>query len=327
VIELYPEVPVPDRAALTIQKWACEVQPTDVDQTLETLRKQRVSYETTARAAQADDQLRVDFAGTIDGVAFEGGTAKDFRFIVQAGQMLPEFDAAVVGMQAGESKTFPLAFPEDYRAKDLAGKTGEFTVTVHEVLEPKLPALDDALATAFGIQDGGFDKLRADVQKNLEREVSGRCKAKTKQAVMDALLATASFEVPKALVQGESQRLADQMRQDMASRGMNVKDAPIPAELFTEQATKRVRLGLLVGEIVRSQGLQANDTQVRALLSDMAESYEKPEEFVRWTLSNAERRAEAEAVVVEDNVVRWALESAQVQDITISVEALMKEGA
>jgi len=327
VVELYPEVPVPDRSALSVKKWDCAVQPSDVDQTLETLRKQRVSYETVARPAQAEDQLRVDFAGTIDGIAFEGGTAKDFRFIVLAGQMLPEFDAAVVGMQAGESKTFPLAFPPDYRANDLAGKTGEFTVTVHEVLEPRLPALDDALATAFGIQEGGVEKLRADVQKNLEREVSGRCKAKTKQAVMDALLASASFEVPQALVQSESQRLADQMRQDMASRGMNVKDAPIPAELFAEQAIKRVRLGLLVGEIVRSQGLQANDAQVRGLLGDMAESYEKPEEFVRWTLSNPERRAEAEAVVVEDNVVIWALEAAQVQAVSISVEDLMKEGA
>lgn len=327
VIELYPEVPVPDRASLSIRKWVCAVQASDVDQTLDTLRKQRVTYETVSRAAQADDQLRVDFAGTLDGVAFEGGTAKDFRFIVQAGQMLPEFDSAVVGMQAGESKTFPLNFPADYRAKELAGKTGEFTVTVHEVMEPKLPELDDALAQAFGIQEGGLEKLRADVQKNLEREVSGRCKSKTKQAVMDALLATASFDVPKALVQSEAQRLADQMRQDMASRGMNVKDAPIPIELFTEQATKRVRLGLLVGEVVRSQSLHASEDQVHALLAEMAESYEKPEEFVRWTMSNPERRAEAEAVVIEDNVVSWALELAQVEAVSISVEDLMKEAA
>jgi trigger factor len=301
--------------------------PSDIDQTLETLRKQRVTYEPVARAAQAEDQLRVDFAGTIDGVAFEGGSAKDFRFIVQAGQMLPEFDAAVVGMQAGESKTFPLNFPADYRAQDLAGKSGEFTVTVHEVMEPRLPELDDSLAAAFGIQEGGVERLRADVKKNLEREVAGRCKAKTKQAVMDALLAQAFFDVPKALVQSESQRLADQMRQDMASRGMNVKDAPIPPELFAEQAAKRVRLGLLVGEIVRSQGLQASESQVHDLLSEMAESYEKPQEFIRWTMSNPERRAEAESVVIEDNVVTWTMDQARVESRTISVEELMKEAA
>ena len=327
VVEVYPEVPVPDRSGLEVQRWVCEVMPSDIDQTLETLRKQRVTYEPVARAAQAEDQLRVDFAGTIDGVAFEGGSAKDFRFIVQAGQMLPEFDAAVVGMQAGESKTFPLNFPADYRAQDLAGKSGEFTVTVHEVMEPRLPELDDSLSAAFGIQEGGVERLRADVKKNLEREVAGRCKAKTKQAVMDALLAQAFFDVPKALVQSESQRLADQMRQDMASRGMNVKDAPIPPELFAEQAAKRVRLGLLVGEIVRSQGLQASESQVHDLLSEMAESYEKPQEFIRWTMSNPERRAEAESVVIEDNVVTWTMDQARVESRTISVEELMKEAA
>ena len=327
VVEVYPEVPVPDRSGLEVQRWVCEVMPSDIDQTLETLRKQRVTYESVARAAQAEDPLRVDFAGTIDGVAFEGGSAKDFRFIVQAGQMLPEFDAAVVGMQAGESKTFPLNFPADYRAQDLAGKSGEFTVTVHEVMEPRLPELDDSLAAAFGIQEGGVERLRADVKKNLEREVAGRCKAKTKQAVMDALLAQAFFDVPKALVQSESQRLADQMRQDMASRGMNVKDAPIPPELFAEQAAKRVRLGLLVGEIVRSQGLQASESQVHDLLSEMAESYEKPQEFIRWTMSNPERRAEAESVVIEDNVVTWTMDQARVESRTISVEELMKEAA
>ncbi|NBV88856.1 MAG: trigger factor [Betaproteobacteria bacterium] len=327
VVEVYPEVPVPDRSGLEVQRWVCEVMPSDIDQTLETLRKQRVTYEPVARAAQAEDQLRVDFAGTIDGVAFEGGSAKDFRFIVQAGQMLPEFDAAVVGMQAGESKTFPLNFPADYRAQDLAGKSGEFTVTVHEVMEPRLPELDDSLAAAFGIQEGGVERLRADVKKNLEREVAGRCKAKTKQAVMDALLAQAFFDVPKALVQSESQRLADQMRQDMASRGMNVKDAPIPPELFAEQAAKRVRLGLLVGEIVRSQGLQASESQVHDLLSEMAESYEKPQEFIHWTMSNPERRAEAESVVIEDNVVTWTMDQARVESRTISVEELMKEAA
>lgn len=327
LVELYPEIALPDRASLSVQQWSCEVQPSDVDQTLETLRRQRVSYETVPRPAQADDQLRVDFTGTIDGVAFEGGAAQDFRFIVLAGQMLPEFDAAVVGMSAGEAKTFPLSFPADYRAQELAGRTGEFTVTVHEVAEPRLPELDQELAVAFGVREGGVERLREDVQRNLEREVAGRCRAKTKRAVMDALSATAFFEVPSGLVQTEAQRLADQMREDMTARGMNVKQAPIPAELFNEKATQRVRLGLLIGEIVRSQGLDATDGQVRAMLSEMSQSYETPEEFLQWTLSNQERRSEAEAVVVEDNVVNWILEAAQVQPVHISVQDLMKEGA
>ena len=325
-IEIYPEVAVPDRASLSYEAVACEVTAADVDKTIETLRKQKVNYKTTDRAAQDDDQVRVDFKGTLDGEAFEGGTAKDFRFVVGAGQMLPEFDRAVVGMKAGEEKTFPLSFPSDYRAEKLAGKTGEFTVTLHEVLAPELPALDDDLAKSFGITVGGLAKLREDVEKNLKREVSGRCKAKTKQAAMDALMTVSTFDVPKALVQSESQRMADGMRQDMVSRGMNVKDAPIPAELFAEQATKRVRLGLLVGAIVRAENLQATEEQVRAMLTEMAESYEKPEEFIRWTLSNPERRAEAEAVVIEDNVVNWASQGAKTTTKSMTVDELMKEG-
>jgi trigger factor len=325
-IEVYPEIAVPDRAGLALEATDCPVTAADVDKTLETLRKQKVNYQTVDRAAQDEDQARVDFRGTLDGVAFEGGSAKDFRCVVGAGQMLPEFDRAVVGMKAGEEKTFPLSFPADYRAEKLAGRTGEFTVTLHEVLAPELPALDDELAKAFGIEQGGLTKLREDVEKNLRREVSGRCKAKTKQAAMDALLASSAFDVPKALVQSEAQRMADGMRQDMSSRGMNVKDAPIPAELFTEQATKRVRLGLLVGAIVRAENLQATEAQVRAMLAEMAESYEKPEEFIRWTLSNPERRAEAEAVVVEDNVVAWVQAGAKVSTKTLTVDELMKEG-
>lgn len=325
-IEIYPEVAVPDRASLSYETVACEVTAADVDKTIETLRKQKVNYKITDRAAQDDDQVRVDFKGTLDGEAFEGGAAKDFRFVVGAGQMLPEFDRAVVGMKAGEEKTFPLSFPSDYRAEKLAGKTGEFTVTLHEVLAPELPALDDDLAKSFGIAEGGLAKLREDVEKNLKREVSGRCKAKTKQAAMDALMAVSTFDVPKAMVQSESQRMADGMRQDMVSRGMNVKDAPIPAELFAEQATKRVRLGLLVGAIVRAENLQATEDQVRAMLAEMAESYEKPEEFIRWTLSNPERRAEAEAVVIEDNVVNWASQGAKTTTKSMTVDELMKEG-
>ena len=325
-IEIYPEVSIPDRASLSYEAVACEVTAADVDKTIETLRKQKVNYKTTDRAAQDDDQVRVDFKGTLDGEPFEGGAAKDFRFVVGAGQMLPEFDRAVVGMKAGEEKTFPLSFPSDYRAEKLAGKTGEFTVNLHEVLAPELPALDDDLAKSFGIAEGGLAKLREDVEKNLKREVSGRCKAKTKQAAMDALMGVSAFDVPKALVQSESQRMADGMRQDMVSRGMNVKDAPIPAELFAEQATKRVRLGLLVGAIVRAENLQATEDQVRAMLAEMAESYEKPEEFIRWTLSNPERRAEAEAVVIEDNVVNWASQGAKITTKSMTVDELMKEG-
>jgi len=325
VVEVYPEIAVPERSGLQVTRWKCEPQAADTDRTLETLRKQRVEYKTVDRAAQAEDQVRVDFSGSLNGEAFEGGSAKDFRLIVMAGQMLPEFDAAMVGMKAGDTKTFPLTFPADYRAELLAGKTGEFSVTVHEVLAPALPALDDSLAEAFGIKQGGLAKLREDVEKNLRREVASRCKSKTKQSVMDALLASAFFDVPKALIDSEAQRMADQMRHQMEAEGMQVKGLPFSADLFKDQAAKRVRLGLMVGEVIKSKQLQANEVQLRVMLGEIAESYEKPEEFIKWTLGDAQRRAEAEALVVEDNVVNWVLESAKVEDKTVGVEELMKE--
>ncbi len=327
VVEVYPDIAVPERGNLAVERWSAEPVDADVDRTLETLRRQKVTHETTDRPAQADDRVRLDFEGSIDGVAFDGGSSTDFQFVVGAGQMLPEFDAAVVGMRATDTKTFPLTFPADYRATNLAGKESQFKITLHEVLGPVLPALDDALAAAFGVEQGGLDKLRDDVRKNLTREVQIRCKTKTKQSVMDALLTASAFDVPKALIDGESQRMADQMREQMVSQGMNAKDAPFPVELFREGATRRVRLGLLVSEIVRAQKLQANEVQLRVLLGEMAESYEKPEEFIRWTLSQADRRAEAEAIVTEDNVVEWVLAAARVQTKAVSVEELMKEAS
>ncbi|MGA1254273.1 MAG: trigger factor, partial [Burkholderiaceae bacterium] len=241
------------------------------------------------------------------------------------GAMLPDFEVAVAGMSAGESKEFTVQFPENYHATNLAGKVAGFSVTVHEVREPHFPDLDDSFAALFGIKEGGLAQLRADVEKNLRREVSARAKNKGKRSVMDALLAQASFDVPSALVNAEAERMADEMRKDMAGRGMNVKDAPFPPELFKEQATKRVRLGLLVGEIVKTHNLQPKEEAIKAMLQEMGQSYENAEEFVRWAMSNQERRAEAEAVVLEDNVMSWVLQAAQVSQKTLDVESLMKE--
>lgn len=322
--EVYPEIAMPDLSALTVQQTQTDVTAEDLERTLDTLRSQRTEYVMVDRAAQADDQVRVDFEGTIDGEAFAGGSAKDFRMMVAKGQMLPEFDNAVVGMAAGESKSFDLTFPADYQAAQLAGKTCQFTITVQEVLEARLPELNDDLAVAFGIEEGGLAKLREEVEKNLRREVAVRAKAKTKQSVMDALTSAATFDVPKALVQQESERLAEQMREDMRARGMKVDKAPFPAELFAAQAEKRVRLGLLVGDIVRQQNLQATAEEVRALLLETAQSYEDPEEFVEWTLSQSERRAEAQAVAIEDKVVAWVLAGAQVEILNTSVVDLLK---
>jgi trigger factor len=325
VIEVYPEIAVPDLSDIEIKKTSCEITDADLQRTLETLLKQRTSFSLVDRISQKGDQVTLDFRGEIDGVAFTGGTSENFTFVLGDGSMLKEFDEASVGMKVGDSKTFPLKFPDDYHGKDVAGKLALFTIKIRAVAEPKLPTLDADFARSMGIASGDVEQLKADVRKNLAREVTSRCKAKTKASVMDALNQKAGFTVPKALIDGESQRLAENARADMASRGMKVKDIPIPPELFNEQASKRVTLGLLVGEIVKTEKLQATEDQVKALVLDMASAYEKPEEFVNWFMGQPKQRAEAEAVVLEDNVVAWALSKAKVTENPMTVEGLMAD--
>ncbi len=222
------------------------------------MRKQRATYEDVARGAADGDIVVVDFKGTIDGVPFEGGSATDFAFTVGQGRMLPEFEAAVVGMTAGSTKTFPLTFPADYTAASLAGKAAEFAVTVKKVQQPVLPPIDAEFAKSLGVADGDLDKMRAEVRSNLEREVGGRLKSRTRDSAMTALLSSTSFDVPKSVVEEEKQRLADMARRDLAQRGVQAdsREAPLPLDLFAAQAERRVRLGLLVGEVVRTHGLQ-----------------------------------------------------------------------
>jgi len=327
VVEVYPEINCPKLDGVEIKRTTCEISDADVERTLETLRKQRTTFDSVGRPSEKGDRVNLDFRGEIDGVPFTGGSSENYAFVLGDGSMLKEFDEAAVGMKAGETKTFPMKFPDDYHGKDVAGKLAMFTIKIREVSAPKVPALDEEFAKSMGIASGDLGQLREDVRKNLAREVANRCKAKTKTAVMDALGQWASFEIPKALVEGESQRLAESTRQDMAARGMNVKDVPIPADLFAEQAAKRVKLGLLVGEIVKVQNLQATESQLKAFVEEMASAYEKPEAFVNWFMTQQKQRAEAEAMVIEDNVVNWALANAKVIDESVSVEGLMAESA
>jgi trigger factor len=327
VVEVYPEITCPSLEGIEIKKTICEITDADVERTLDTLRKQRTSFDSVDRASQKGDRINLDFKGEIDGVPFTGGSSENYAFVLGDGSMLKEFDEAAVGMKADETKTFPMKFPDDYHGKDVAGKLAMFTIKIRNVSSPKVPALDEEFAKSMGIVSGDIGQLKEDVRKNLAREVANRCKAKTKTTVMDALSQWANFEIPKSLVEGESQRLAESTRQDMAARGMNVKDVPIPADLFAEQASKRVKLGLLVGEIVKAQNLHATEAQLKAFVQDMASAYEKPEAFVNWFMTQQKQRAEAEAMVIEDNVVSWALASAKISDQSVSVEGLMAESA
>lgn len=321
--EVYPEIALGDLSAVEVQRAVCPVGDAEVDRTLEIMRKQRATYEDVDRAAADGDVVTVDFKGTQDGVPFDGGTATDFPFALGQGRMLPEFEAAVAGMKPGESRTFPLTFPEDYTAKELAGKTVQFEVTLKKVQQPVLPPIDAQFAKSLGIADGNLEQMRSEIRSNLEREVASRLRARSKDSVMAGLLTVASFDVPKSLVEGEKQRLAEMARNDLVSRGVSAQEAPLPLDLFQPQAERRVRLGLLLGEVVRANGLQPRPDQIRKLVEEMAQSYERPQEVINWYLSDRKRLGELESVALEDNVTNWVLERAKVVETTVAFDELM----
>ncbi len=324
--EVYPEVKIGDLATAEIEKITTEVSEAAIDKTIDILRKQRRTFaqRPAAEGAQEGDRITIDFEGKIDGVPFEGGRAENFQFMIGEGQMLETFDKAVRGMKAGESKTFPLAFPADYHGKDVAGKEADFLVTVKKIEAQNLPEVNEAFAKSLGIKDGTVEGLRADVKKNLEREVKFRVLARNKGAVMDALVKVSELDVPNALVQQETERMIGDARADLKKRGIkDAENAPIPAEIFQPQAEKRVRLGLVVAELVRSNNLNAKPEQLQAHIEEMAQSYEKPAEVVRWYLGDRQRMAEVEAVVIENNVADFVLGRAKVTEKAVPFDELM----
>jgi len=324
--EVYPEVKIGDATTLEIERVRCEIGEAEIDKTIDILRKQRVSWEPADRAAQDGDRVTIDFVGKLDDVAFDGGTANDFPFVLGEGRMLADFETGVRGMTPGATKTFPVAFPEDYGSKELAGKTAQFAVTLKTVEAPQLPEVNADFATQLGVPGGDLEKMRADIRANLEREVGQRVSARTKSNVMEALPKLAGFELPTALVQAESAQLLERAKADLQSRGMDLKQLPdIPADTFKEQAERRVRLGLLVAEIVRENGLVAKPDQIRKQIEEFAQAYENPAEVVRYYFSDRERLAEVEALVVEQNVVDWALAKARVTDKDIGFDELMAQ--
>ncbi len=324
--EVYPDVKLGDLSAVEVERVSAEVNDAAIDKTLDILRRQRRTFSQRAQgeAAGEGDRVTIDFEGKIDGVPFEGGKAEGFQFVIGEGQMLEQFEKAVRGMKTGESKTFPLQFPEDYQGKDVAGKEADFMVTLSKIEAQHLPEVDEALAKSLGIQDGTVEALRADIKKNLEREVKFRVLARNKAAAMEAVAQSAELDLPVALVNGEVARMIESARADLKKRGVkDAEKAPIPEEIFRPQAERRVRLGLVVAELVRAHNLQAKPEQLQAHIEEMAQSYEKPAEVVRWYLSNRERMAEVEGVVIENNVTAFVMEKAKVTDKTVPFDELM----
>lgn len=323
VFEVYPEVVPGDLSGCEIERPVLEVGEAEVDKTLEVLRKQRTRFDEADRSAASGDRVVVDFLGRKDGEPFKGGQAEDFPFVLDAGAMLKDFDENVAGMKAGEKKTFDLTFPADYHSTEMAGQTVQFEVTVKKVEAPSLPEIDADFARALGVADGDVVKLRAEIRDNLRREVKQRIQTRIKDQVMDALLSVTPIEAPKALVEAEAAQLTENARRELEARGLVAKNLPMSPDRFIERASRRIKLGLIMSELIKDNDLRAKPEQTRALIQEMAESYEDPAELVRWYYAQPERLAGAEAVVTEDNVVEWACGKAKATDKPVSFDELM----
>lgn len=319
--EVYPEVVLGDISGESVLRSTYEMSQADVDNTIATLRKQRATYAPVSRAAENEDKVLIDFEGTLDGKVFEGGVAKDYPVTLGSGRMLAEFEAAIVGMKSGETKSFDMTFPENYHGKDVAGKQVTFKITVKSVEAQVLPEVDAEFAKSVGIAD--VSGLEDEIRSNLAREVSRRLRGRNKDAAMEVLLKAAQFELPRAPVEWEMHRLMEQTAAEMEQRGMMKKGAQFPPELFRERAEKRVKLGLILAELVEKHQLKADPEKVRALVEDYAQSFEHPEEVVRWHYADPSRYQELENLALEENVVDWVMARVKVTDQALSFADLM----
>ena len=327
VFEVYPEIRLNGVGEKAVERPKLEVGEAEVDKTVEVLRKQRTSYSKAERAAEKGDRVVIDFTGRLNGEVFQGGQASDYPVVLGEGRMLPDFENGIAGLKAGESRTFDLTFPADYQATELAGKTVSFEVTVKGVEAPQLPAVDAEFAKSLGIADGDVAKMRAEIRANLESEVKKRIGARVKEQAMQALLDANPVDVPRALVDQEAESMAEAARQDLANRGMDIKNMPVDASWFAAQAERRVKLGLIIAEVVKGHGLQAKPEQLRALIDEQAQSYEQPEEVVRWYYSQPQRLAQVEALAIEENVVSWVVANAKTTDKAVSFDEIMGNAA
>lgn len=320
--EVYPEVEVGELSSRVVKKPQTQVADANVEATITTLRKQRAKYNRVARAAKNDDLVNIDFEGLIAGQPFQGNKASNFTVILGEKRMLPDFETAIEGMKEGESKTFPLTFPQDY-ADEVKGKTADFTITVNQVAEPELPAFDAELAKSLGVEGGDVEQLKREVRENIQKEVEKRIKQSVKEQVMQNLTQSATFEIPRSLLDSEIARMQEQAVEDLKKRGMTTQDLTLPAELFAERATNRLKLSILVTELVRRNNLHPKPEQVRKAIEAHAESFEQPDQLVRWYYGDPARLAEVEALVMEDNVVEWAMGKMKVEETPTDFDDLM----
>lgn len=314
--EVYPDVEPPELADITIQRPVAEVSSADVDRMLEKLRNQRVTWTRVERPAAEGDRLEIDFQGTIDGQSFSGNSAKNVPLELGSGTMIPGFEEQLSGSSPGDRRTIDVTFPADYGSKEVAGKTAQFDVTVNAVAEAVLPELNDDFARAFGVGDGGLEKLREEVRQNMQRELDAAIKSRVKQQVFDALLEKSSIDIPASLIEREVDALV--------KKGSGAAAAEADRSRYQEEARRRVSLGLLIAELIKRNQLQVDSERVRETIETLAQSYEKPEEVVQWYYSNQDMLAGIHTLVMEDTVVEWIASQAKTEDKSFTFEELMQ---
>ncbi len=323
--EVMPEVSLVDVAGTELERRVAEVSDADLDKMMETLRKQRATWEAVERAAAEDDRLNIDFKGTIDGEEFSGNSGENVPITLGSKRMIEGFEEGLIGAKAGDELTLDLTFPEDYAHKEVAGKPVQFAVKVNSVEAPKLPELDEEFAKSFGVGDGSVESLRQEVRQNMEREMQQALSEGNKQVVMDKLLELNQIEVPQALVESEAETLKQQMMQQMhipdGKSGVQLEN-----DMFREQAQRRVSLGLILSELIKSKELKADDAKVRAKVEELAATYEEPQQVIDWYYGDKSRLSQVESLVLEEAVVDWVFEQAKVTEKSSSFDDVMGRG-
>ncbi len=320
--EVMPELEVAELSALEIKRPVTEVQDADVDSMIEKLRQQRTEWIDVDRGAKNDDRVTMDFTGIMDGEAFEGGTASDIPLVLGSGTMVPGFEEGLIGAKAGDKPVLELKFPDDYRVEHLAGKDVTFNVEVKVVSEPKLPEVDEEFVKSLGVEDGSGESLRKEIRENMDREVRQKVKERTKERVMDALLAANDINAPSAMVSKEAAALKQQTQQEMSQSGQQ-STMDLPLSVFEPQAERRVKLGLLIGEIMRKNEMEVDQNRVDEAIAEQASTFEDPQEIIDWYKENAQARVSVENVVLEYQVVDLVLQQAKVEDEKLSFDELL----
>ncbi|MDB4002133.1 trigger factor [Oceanospirillaceae bacterium] len=324
VVEIYPEITLSDASGISVERMASSIEDADVETMIDVLLSQQTQWTEVQRAAADTDQVNIDFEGYLDGEAFDGGAAQGHDLVLGSNSMIPGFEAGILGMEAGIDKDIKVTFPEDYNAEQLAGKEATFTIKMNTVSEATKPELNEEFFARFNPKEEGEAGFRAEIRSNMTREMNQALKSKLKNSLLNAYLEINSFDIPKALVTEELGRLKKQALQQFGGGNENLDPSILPDEMFQDQADKRVKIGLLAAEIIQQNEFKADEVKVKALVAEMAQGYQDPQEFIDYYMNNAEQRSQLDGVVLEDQVVEHLLAAATITEVVVDYKTAVE---